>query len=95
VDTMIIVTDPSLMGLKTAKRIRDLLREVHVDVREVYLVGNCRSEETEKLVRNWATRIGVKYAGALPYDANVAEFNLKGIPLPKLPSNFTICYCSS
>jgi len=51
---MIIVTDPSLMGLKTAKRIRDLLREVHVDVREVYLVGNCRSEETEKLVRNWA-----------------------------------------
>ncbi len=87
VDTMIIVTDPSLMGLKTAKRIRDLLREVHVDVREVYLVGNCCSEETEKLVRDWATRIGVKYAGALPYDANVAEFNLKGIPLLKLPSN--------
>ncbi len=39
-DAMIVVTDPSKMGFETAKRIKELTEEVHIDVKDIYLVGN-------------------------------------------------------
>lgn len=86
VDTMLIVTDPSLMGIRTAERIRELLKEVNIRVRKVYLVGNRFSDEAAKGLEETAKRLRMEYAGYVPDDPNIQLYNMQGKPLLDLPS---------
>ena len=51
VDVMLVVTDPSKMGLETAKRIKELIDEVHIGVKNIYLVGNRFPEGMDNVLR--------------------------------------------
>jgi CO dehydrogenase maturation factor len=77
VDAMLIVTDPSKMGFETARRIRDLAEEVHIDVKNIYLIGN--------RLRKASDDIGLELAGSIPVDENVMSFNMAGKPLLDVP----------
>ncbi len=87
VDVMLIVTDPSSMGFKTAERIKELAHEVHINVKEIYLVGNKFSNELAPLLEEKAEEIGVELAGFIPPDPNVVKFNMEGRPLLELPKD--------
>ena len=81
VDSMIVVTDPSRMGFETARRIKELVDEVHIDVKHIYLVGNRFTPDMEELLQKSADDIGLEYGGIVPVDENVMSFNLTGKPL--------------
>lgn len=85
VDAMLIVTDPSKMGFETARRIRDLAEEVHIDVKNIYLVGNRFPAEMEDMLRKASDDIGLELAGSIPVDENVMSFNMAGKPLLEVP----------
>ena len=85
VDTMLIVTDPSRMGLETSRRIKELAQEVHIEVSRIYLVGNMFPEGMEENLREAAEKIGLEAAGVIPMDPNVASYNMTGRPLLELP----------
>jgi len=85
VNTMLIVTDPSSMGLQTAKRIKEVAQEVHIKFEKICLIGNRFNPEMEGLLREGAEKMGVQYAGIIPQDANIYEYNLAGKPLLDLP----------
>lgn len=85
VDIMLIVTEPSKMGFMTAKRIKDLTREVHIDVRRAYLVGNRFPPTLEKTVEGQSRLIGVDFGGVIPEDPSVLGYNLEGKSLLELP----------
>ena len=87
VDSMIIVTDPSRMGFETARRIKELVDEVHIDVKHIYLVGNRFTPEMEELLQKSADDIGLEYGGIIPLDENVMTFNLVGKPLLEIPDD--------
>jgi CO dehydrogenase maturation factor len=87
VDSMIVVTDPSRMGLETARRIKELVDEVHIDVKNIYLVGNRFTPDLEELLRKSADDIGLEYGGIIPVDENVMAFNLTGKPLLDIPDD--------
>jgi len=87
VDAMIVVTDPSKMGLETARRVKELTEEVHIDVKDIYLVGNCFPPEMEDLLKKSADEIGMKHGGLIPADQNVMTFNMIGTPLLGLPED--------
>ena len=78
VDIMIIVTDPSSMGLQTAKRIKELAKEVHIQFKKTYLIGNRFSPDMEKTLKEKAEKIGVELAGIVPQDENIFKYNLAG-----------------
>jgi len=84
---MIIVTDPSLMGFKTAQRIRELAEEVHIEVKKIYLVGNRFPDRLKNRVIDWASKIGVEYGGVIPYDPLIDEYNMNGKSLLELPND--------
>lgn len=84
VDVMLIVTDPSSMGFRTASRIKEVAREVHLEFRKIYLVGNRFSEEQLPLLRKGAEEIGLEVAGAIPEDPNLFRLNLLGSSLSQL-----------
>lgn len=85
VDVMVIVTDPSSMGFQTARRIKELAEEVHIEFKKICLVGNKFTPAIEPMVKDEASKIGVEYAGYLPHDDNVLKYNLEGRPLVELP----------
>ncbi len=87
VDIMLIVTDPSAMGFKTAERIKELTHEVHINVGRIYLVGNRFPEELVGLLEEKAKNTGMGFAGFIPSDPNVIKFNMEGKPLLELPSD--------
>ena len=87
VDSMIVVTDPSKMGFETAKRIKELIKEVHIDVKKTYLVGNRFPENAFGLLQKSADEIGLELAGNIPIDTSVMSYNLSGKPLLEIPEN--------
>jgi len=87
VDSMIVVTDPSRMGLETARRIKELVDEVHINVKHIYLVGNRFTPDLEELLQKTADNIGLDYGGIIPIDENVMAFNLEGKPLLEIPDD--------
>jgi CO dehydrogenase maturation factor len=87
VNSMIVVTDPSRMGFETARRIKELVDEVHIDVKHIYLVGNRFTPDMEELLQKSADDIGLEYGGIVPVDENVMSFNLTGKPLLEIPDD--------
>ncbi len=87
VDVMMVVTDPSSMGLLTAKRVKEVAKEVHIDFKKFYLVGNRFKPEMEPMLKNEAQKLGYEYVGIIPTDENVFTYNLTGKPLLNLPAD--------
>jgi CO dehydrogenase maturation factor len=87
VDAMIVVTDPSKMGFETARRIKELIKEVHIDVNQVYLVGNRFTEQMRESLEKAADDVGLELAGSIPIDENVMSYNMMGKPLLDIPDD--------
>jgi CO dehydrogenase maturation factor len=87
VDIMIIVTDTSHMGLQTAKRIKELAKEVHIQFKKIYMIGNRFPLEMENMLKEETKKIGIEFAGIVPLDDNVFKNNLTGQPLLSLPED--------
>lgn len=96
VDNVIIVTDPSENGLRTAERIKKTILEVArqegVPLGRLYLVANLNregtSEETqaiEERVKAFSERLEVVYLGVIPYDKTLQQYSIEGKPLLDLP----------
>ncbi len=86
VSLLFIVSDPSLAGLKAARRIQELVGELTLPVRDMVLVVNRASELPQA-----ATRVlggdGLRVAGVVPDDPLVAAFELEGRPMVDLPDD--------
>jgi CO dehydrogenase maturation factor len=85
VDVMLVVTDPSKMGFETARRVKELAEEVHIGVKDIYLIANRFPEGMEEALEKAADSIGVELGGNIPADESVMEFNMAGKPLLELP----------
>lgn len=87
-DYIIVVTDMSKKGLSTAKRIRELSRELNLNFRDIFLIGNkVMNKEAEELIRRFGEENGLKLLDVLPYDEKIVELDLKGDPVIELPEN--------
>ena len=84
-DVLLIVTDPSKMGLETARHLKELVEEINISFKDIFLVGNNFNIEFEQQLSDFSKEIGVTYLGIIPYDQNIAEFNLRGSPLINIP----------
>ncbi|MEM1578287.1 MAG: AAA family ATPase [Archaeoglobaceae archaeon] len=84
-DYILVVTDMSKKGLATAKRIKELVSELRLNFKDVYLLANrIANEEAEKRIREFAKSEGIKMLEVLPYDEKVVELDLKGLPIINL-----------
>lgn len=87
VDLLIIVSDATIKGIMTAKRINGLVDELKLDVGKRVLVINRVNKGGEEELKKLAEESGLKVAGVVPEDKKVSEYDLKGIPVYKLPED--------
>jgi CO dehydrogenase maturation factor len=87
IDTLIMVSDATVKGLRTAKYLSDIARRHGIDGKYITgLVLNKIDKEAAAL-EDRAREMGMSVLGAVPLDQNVAEFDLEGRPTIDLPSN--------
>ncbi len=85
-DYIIVVTDMSKKGLATAKRIKELSKELDLKFKDILLIGNkIANKEAEEVIKRFAEENGFKLLELLPYDEKIAELDLKGEPIINLP----------
>ncbi len=87
VDVMFITSDHTRRGVETALRIRDLARELKLDIRRMALVvGRVRNGLSEEL-RKLAEEGGLELAGIVPEDPAITGNDEKGLPLVAIPED--------
>ena len=75
VDALLVVTEPSLRGVETARRIKKLAGDI--GLQKLYGVGTkIRSRTDEDFLRD--TLPGWEFAGYLPYDEGIRKADMEG-----------------
>lgn len=85
VDLLVMVSDPTVKGLQTLKRINDLVDELKLDVKDrAFIVNRVAGPEGEEL-RAYAGGLGIEVSAMIPNDEIIFQFDLAGRPVYGLP----------
>lgn len=87
VDLLLIVSDPTIRGIQTAKRIGSLVDELKLDVKERTLIINRIAGGEGPELKTYAEGLGLKVAGLMPQDNNIFNFDLQGKAIIGLSSD--------
>ncbi|MFH1889065.1 MAG: AAA family ATPase [Candidatus Omnitrophota bacterium] len=80
-DALVIISDTTAVGLKSAERISGLVRELNIKVGKTLLLINS-SDKAPKI--DWIEKAGVDYIGNMPRDPGITEISLNGSSLMAL-----------
>jgi len=83
-DVLIVVSDASSVGLKSAKRIIDLAGQLKFEVKKSFLLINRFNKNIDS---NKIKETGLDYLGNLPNDAEVENLSLEGKSIFELGAN--------
>ncbi|MDA8079339.1 MAG: AAA family ATPase [Nitrospiraceae bacterium] len=87
VDLLLIVSDPTVRGIRTAQRINNLVRELSLDVDRYALIINRVSGGEGPELRKLAEELGMTVAGLMPQDHRIFEYDLQGRGIIQLPDD--------
>ncbi|MBN2110896.1 MAG: AAA family ATPase [Methanosarcinaceae archaeon] len=87
VDDLIVITDGSRRGLRTAERIRELVDELDTDISNIYVIANKVTDTNRESIASTAEELGLELIGMIPVDKMIIERDLAGEPLFDLPDN--------
>jgi len=83
VDVLLIVSDPTVRGIKTAARVRDLSKEMKLKIGKIYLIVN-RSVKMDSGLKELITDLKLDLLAVLPEDEEIKKFDLQGKALVEL-----------
>lgn len=87
VDLLLIVSDPTVRGLQTAKRINGLVDELRLEIdRRVVIINRVSGNEADEL-KKLTEQSGLQVAGIVPQDEKILNLDLKGKPVFQLPDD--------
>lgn len=75
-DLFIIVTDPTVCGLRAASRIRQLRKELKIKIKKEFLIVNridARGPDLKKI-----NDLNIEYLGNIPEDAEITTLSMNG-----------------
>jgi CO dehydrogenase maturation factor len=86
-DLLMIISDSSVRGIMTAGRIGDLVKELNLNVKRVVLIVNRVQNGTSQdpSLLQTIEQQHVEFAGFVPADELIFEYDLNAKPLVQLP----------
>ena len=91
VDLLLLVTDPTVRGLRTAVSIAEMAQDVEVNVRRRMLIVNRVEGDLPSALRNQITQSGLEVAALIPADARVNALDAAGEPILALNGDSAAC----
>ena len=80
-DTLLVVSDATPVGLKAAKRIREIVKELDIKTNKRLLIVNCFDAKIEKAKLE---NLDLDYLCNIPIDQEITQISLNGNSLEKL-----------
>lgn len=87
VDIMLVTSDATVKGVRSAGRLARLAKSLELKVGKIYLVLNRASEEQAHMLSSEVEKTGLELIGVIPEDELVAKYDIEGKPLFELPSD--------
>lgn len=87
IDLLLTVSDTSQRGLQAAIRINRIAKDLKIGVGESWLVINRAKEATSDAALNMIKDGGLEFAGTVPEDNAVYEYDLSGYPIIEIPDD--------
>lgn len=88
VDVLFIISDGSTGGLKAARRINELSRQLKLDIDVSYLIINKVDDPIDiDRLSSLTRQVGVPLAGTIPFDKAIMESEIANQPLIRLPAD--------
>lgn len=90
IDFLLAVSDPTMRGLNTAKRLQQLIGEMRTSVKAgVFLVMNRLKNGIPPEIEDEIRKSGLVLIATIPEDLEITGLDIKGAPLTKLPLDST------
>ena len=87
VDVLLVVTDPSVKGARTAASIREIARELKLEIGRMALVVGRYVHNGDPAFEEALRNTGLEVAARIPYDDAVFQRDLAGESLMELPDD--------
>jgi CO dehydrogenase maturation factor len=87
VDVLLVTSDPTVRGVRSAGRIARLARSLGVVSGRVEFVLSMARDADEPALQEEMESLGITPLGIVPYDETVVEYDLQGRPLFDLPAD--------
>jgi CO dehydrogenase maturation factor len=87
VDVMLVVSDASVKGIATARRVKEIAAELRIDFGHTVLLANKITEQTREIIAGHVKKEGLELLGFIPFDLNVSELDALGKPIWELPAD--------
>jgi CO dehydrogenase maturation factor len=90
VTDLVVVTDPSKMGIHTLKRILEITQEVDLKFENIWVLGNRFPKNLRDILKNEIEKLNqqnVKLLGFISNNDDISEINLTGGNLLDLPQD--------
>jgi CO dehydrogenase maturation factor len=87
IDLLLICSNYSLKGIKTAKRISDLADDLKLDIKDRLLLVNMTPENMDQGLIEEIEKSLLPYNGNVVSDDVIGNFEISGKPLTELPDN--------
>lgn len=85
IDLMLIVSDSSARGVRTAGRVVEIIKSLNTAVHRMGLVLNRSNPTDAETLAAEVTATGLELLGTVPDDPAIRAFDLEGKPLVQLP----------
>jgi CO dehydrogenase maturation factor len=83
-DILFLVSDPSMKGIRTCKKLEDLVSELGLNIKKTYLLINRVSHETPPQIVEEIKRLNLNLLEIIPEDGHIIDHELRGIPMLNL-----------
>ncbi|ACV62156.1 Cobyrinic acid ac-diamide synthase [Desulfofarcimen acetoxidans DSM 771] len=87
IDVLFVVSDSSARGIRSAKRVKDLVDSIKLTVKKMYLIVTKVEEGSIEALQSEIDRTGIELIGTIPLDAQVREYDLHSKALVSLPDD--------
>ncbi|HIC92170.1 MAG TPA: carbon monoxide dehydrogenase [Syntrophaceae bacterium] len=87
VDILLITTDPSMSGIRSAKKVKDLVIDLELSVKKQYIIVDRVIWGLSHHLLAEAERLGLILWETIPEDAMISEYDLIERPLIQLPED--------
>jgi CO dehydrogenase maturation factor len=90
IDHLYVISDPSPRGLLTVKRIIELIRELHLTIKNWHIVVNRVRENEERDIAGLAQEKGLRITGLIREDRALARADAEGMSIFSIPKDSAV-----
>ncbi|MGM0651163.1 MAG: AAA family ATPase [Bacillota bacterium] len=85
VDLLLVTSDSTARGIRSAARVKEIVNNVQIAVSKMGLIIGRSQDGAAEQLQEEISKSGLELFGEVPNDPMVADYDLKGQPLLKLP----------